>query len=289
MRKTEVDSQFASYVTDKPRLSFTQPSDSKLRRLVIETLERMMGRNKLESIYFNLKDERFNVAQFFGDALKASNVKINYLGRHPEEIKCDGPLIFLANHPFGIIDGLVLCDIAVQVRSDLRIMINSILCKDKDLVPYFLPIDFRETKEAIKTNIRSKQLALEALSNDVPLLIFPSGMVSTAGKMGFGQVKDGPWTTFASKLVKLSKATVVPVYFHGQNSRKFHVASNIAEPLRLGLLMHEATKKIGRSVEVNIGPPLTWPELEKYATRQCMTTALYECVQSLGRSNNSSR
>jgi putative hemolysin len=243
----------------------------------------MMGRNKLESIYYILKDEKFDVTRFFSDALKASRVKINYHGLHPTKIDMQGPLIILANHPFGIIDGLVLCDIAVQTRSDLRIMINSILCQDKDLAPYFLPVDFRESKEAVKTNIRSKQLALEALSNDVPLLIFPSGMVSTAGKMGFGAVKDGPWTTFASKLVKQSKATVLPVYFYGQNSRKFHVASHIAEPLRMGLLMHEATKRIGRSVDVRIGKPLAWSELEKYATRQCLTQALYDSVQSLGR------
>lgn len=108
-------------------------------------------------------------------------------------------------------------------------------------------------------------------------------MVSTAKKFGFGSgsIKDGPWTTFAAKLIKQSKATVVPIHFHGRNSRKFHIASHIALPLRTGLLMHEALNKFGSSLDVTIGDPIEWANLERYEHRQDLTDALYAVVQNL--------
>lgn len=281
MSQPEVDPQFQSYVAEKPSLSYVQPDDSRLTKFVINRLELMMGRDKLESVYRDLKGKPFSIDQFFGDAIAASNIKVNYRGISPDDIEVDGPLIFLANHPFGIVDGMVLCDIAARMRGDMRILLHSILCQDIDLAPYFLPVDFNENKAAMKTNIRTKQLALDALKSNVPLLLFPSGMVSTAGKFGFGSVKDAPWTTFAAKLVKKSKATVVPIYFHGRNSRKFHVASHIAASLRTGLLMNEATNKFGSSVDVAIGEPMPWAELERYQHRQSLTDALYDSVQDL--------
>ena len=137
------------------------------------------------------------------------------------------------------------------------------------------------TKQALKTNIRSKQLALEFLSQDVPVLIFPSGTVSTANKFGFGSVQDAPWTTFAAKIIREARATVVPIFFHGQNSRKFHVASHIAEPLRMAMLVHEALKKFGQTVKIEIGEPLKWDHLKDKGSRRQLTDYLYHQVQAL--------
>ena len=198
-----------------------------------------------------------------------------------QAVPITGPLMFVANHPFGVVDGIVLCDMALRVRGDLRIMLHSLLCQDSQLAQFFLPIDFQETKQALKTNIRSKQLALEFLSQDIPVLIFPSGMVSTADKFGFGTVRDAPWTTFAAKIIREARATVVPIFFHGQNSRKFHVASHIGEPFRMAMLVHEAINKFGKTVEIEIGEPLTWEHLAGRGGRQQLTDYLYQQVQSL--------
>jgi putative hemolysin len=162
-------------------------------------------------------------------------------------------------------------------------MLHALLCQDRQLAPYFLPIDFEANKNATRTNIRSKQLALDFLSQDVPILIFPSGMVSTASRMGFGPVTDGPWSTFAAKIIREAKATVVPFYFHGQNSRKFHIASHIAEPLRMALLVHEALNKFGQTLRVEIGEPLHWDQLaQSCGSRNELTQFLYRKVQMLG-------
>lgn len=283
MDLVEIDPQFSAYLRDPPTLSYTNPEDSWLSRQLVSALELMFGRNKIESLYYRLKEKDFNIQTFFADALREANITVDFDAGRLAAIPNSGPLMFVANHPFGVVDGVVLCDLALRARGDLRILLNSLLCQDRQLAPFFLPIDFEETKAAQKTNIRSKQLALQHLSRDVPVLIFPSGMVSTADRFGFGRVVDGPWTTFAAKIIREANATVVPVFFHGRNSRKFHVASHIAEPLRMALLVHEALKKFGATVRVEIGRPIPWQELENRGGRAELTQFLYQRVQALGR------
>ena len=196
------------------------------------------------------------MARFFDEAFYATRIERRYLGVDPATISDEGPLLFVANHPFGIVDGLALCDIALQARGDFRIMIHSLLCQDKDLAPYFLPVDFNLTKAAMKNNIRAKKVAQDCLKRNIPILIFPSGFVSTASKKGFGGVVDAPWTTFAAKLIRDAQASVVPVYFPGRNRRAFHLASHIAEPLRMALLLSEARHRFRKPL--NAVEQYTW-------------------------------
>ena len=281
MSFAHVDPQFRSYLREPPRISYTNPDDTWLVRHFVSSIEILLGRNKIEAVYNNLKDEQFNLTTFFSSALKETKITAKYDLEKLRAVPKTGPLMFVANHPFGVVDGIVLCDMALRVRGDLRIMLHSLLCQDSQLAQFFLPIDFQETKKARKTNIRSKQLALEFLSQDIPVLIFPSGMVSTADKFGFGTVRDAPWTTFAAKIIREARATVVPIFFHGQNSRKFHVASHIGEPFRMAMLVHEAINKFGKTVEIEIGEPLTWERLADRGGRQQLTDYLYQQVQSL--------
>ena len=274
---------FPEYIQENPTLSYVQPTDPWIMQKFISGVEILFGRRKIESIYDELKEQPFDVESFFTSALKATKIDSCYDAAKLNALPKTGPLVFVANHPFGVVDGLVLCDLAVKTRGNFRILINAMLCRDRDLAPYFLPIDFHETKAAVKNNIRSKKMAQEALEQDIPLLVFPSGFVSTADRKGFGTVVDAPWTTFAAKLIRDTQATVVPVYFRGQNSRIFHLASHVAEPLRMALLLKEASNKFGTKVIAEIGDPLLWTDLDTVGNRQQLTSYLYDKVQCLAK------
>ena len=270
-----------SNISNAVKISFCQPGDPWILRKIIDLLEVIFGSKQVFAIYEKLKREPFEVANFFKGAMRETQVKCHYDQEKIKKIPKDGPLIIVANHPFGIVDGMIMCDIAAKVRGDFRILINSVLCVDEDLNNHFLPVDFDQTKEAIKTNIATKQKATEAIKNGIPLVIFPSGHVSTADRFGFGRVVDAPWTTFAAKLIKESNATVVPIFFRGQNSRLFHVASHISMAFRSALLLNEARKRFGKTVEIEIGDPIPWRENEAFTKRKDLTDFLYAKVQSL--------
>ena len=275
----DVDPMFEHYLVDEPRLTYESPDDGPLTRAFVRLLEGFLGRQKMEAHYQNLKGRQTDAKTFFREAFKLTNITIDGDMSPIANIPKNRPVLFIANHPFGVIDGLIMCNLALDYADDFQVVINSLLCQDRDLVPHFLPIDFSETKEAAKRNVRTKQLAGKALDNGVPLILFPSGMVSTAGAPGFGNVVDAPWTTFIAKLVMQYQPTVVPVFFHGQNTRLFHVASNIAEPFRMAMHMREALRRFGSTVSLDVGQHHSPEDYSHISSRQEMTEHFYNIVQ----------
>jgi len=272
---------FERFLRAEPRVTYVEESDSLPRRLIIDRIERLMGRGKVDQIYQDLKEPDFDAQVFFKDALARGNINLQYDEAQLAKVPATGPVVFVANHPFGIIDGLGLCNLALKCRGNFQILIHAILCQDKDLLPHFLPIDFTNHPDATKTNIYTKRLALQSLENDVPILIFPSGGIATANKLGFGEVIDRPWTTFAAKLIQQSGATVIPCFFHGRNSRLFQFASYIAEPFRLALLLNEIVNKFDSKVKISTGDPVTPEEVSELGSRAEITDALHTRVWNL--------
>ena len=259
----------------RPKLTYADPEDSRLKVALIRAVEVATGRLKLERIYRKLKADPSRIDAFFGDALRLGRINIDQDGLEASQIPTDGPVVFIANHPFGLVDGLMLCDLAMRCRGRFQILLNARLCKDEDLDPFFLPVDFNETREALATNIATKRTALETLRSNGTILIFPGGGVATAPARG-GRAEEFPWTTFTAKLVHQSKATVIPVYFHGRNSRLFHVASAIGEAARTAVLLFEARNKLGKTFRMTVGEPLSYSRLERYGGRAELTEFLYQ-------------
>ena len=167
-----------------------------------------------------------------------------------------GPLVIIANHPFGVIDGLSLGYILSLVRADFKLIVNELLCKEGLFNKYLLPIDFRETKAALRTNLNTRNEVLSILENDGSIAIFPSGGVATAVKPFSKDVRDLEWKNFLTKMVRREDLTVVPIFFHGRNSQLFQIASHINQSLRYGLLLNEVTNKRGKTIKITIGDPI---------------------------------
>jgi putative hemolysin len=276
------DPLFQHHLEERPTLTYAQPDDPWAARQLILTIENVFGRRKVQRLYDRLKSQPFELNQFFQDAVAATEIDLRYDRAQLENIPATGPLVMVANHPFGVMDGTILCHLAAQARGDFRILINAVLCRDKDLAPYFFPVDFSPGKAAKKNNVAMGRRAREAMAANIPVLIFPSGFVSTAGKFGTGQVIDAPWTNFAAKLISDARANVVPIFFHGQNSRAFHIASHLSESLRMAFLIREAKIRFGTRFDVSIGDTLPYESLEGIGGRKALTHYLYDAVQKLG-------
>ncbi|HXE26449.1 MAG TPA: glycerol acyltransferase, partial [Roseiarcus sp.] len=113
---------------------------------------------------------------------------------------------------------------------------------------------------------------------------FPAGAISTTpDALGMKPAVDGRWQPFASQLIQRSKATVIPIWFGGQNSRLFQIASHLSATLRLSLIFHEVKMRIGASLPVAIGAPIPFAELAAIGDRQALADELRARVYALAR------
>jgi putative hemolysin len=119
-----IDPQFEPYLREKPGLTYASSDQPWVARQVTRSVERALGRRRLEKHYFALKAGGLSSQDFFQLALIRSGVQLNADFSPLEQIDKGRPLLFLANHPFGVLDGLVMCNIALKVASDFRVVIN---------------------------------------------------------------------------------------------------------------------------------------------------------------------
>lgn len=263
-----------------PKLSYASQDDPWLKRNSIRCIERLSGRKRIERLYAEVIQEWGINGSFWELAIEKLQLDLEINRQQLAKVPPEVPVLFIANHPFGVLDGIIICQLAHSVRRDFRILINSVLCQEDRIAEYLLPVDFENTREAVRTNIQTKKLAQETLNRNGALAIFPAGGVATAEKP-FGKAVDLDWKVFTAKMIQMSKATVVPVYFDGQNSRIFQLVSQFSMTLRLSLLLHEVNNKIGKKLHVEIGDPIPYEELANIKNRQHLTQHLREITLSL--------
>ncbi len=251
-----------------------------IKNIMIQSIERLTGRRKLEKLYTGLLDELGGDATFWEAALSQLQLNLEYDETQLAKIPRSGPVVFIANHPFGVLDGLIICHLAAKTRQHFKIVINRALCREDRISNYLLPIDFSETKEAIQININTKKQALKLLDQEGTIVIFPAGGISTSNGF-FGQAIDLEWKLFTAKLIQMSQATVVPIYFHGQNSRVFQIASQFSLTLRLSLIIYEVNRKIGQTIRISIGDPIPYQAIADIGGRKKLLGHLRQVTYSL--------
>ena len=265
-------------------LTYAAPSDPRLKRWIIHTIEGLSGREKFLPLYRYWRDHIVpRSARPYGEVLDLVDVdmQVNTHGQAwPPAIAKETPLVMIANHPFGIGDGIAILAMAEQLGRPFKVLINNQLLTIPEIRPYSLPIDFDETRAAQQVNLATRKEALRLLSQGTTIIVFPAGGVATAKSM-FGRAVDLPWKLFTARMIQTSKASVLPVWFEGQNGPLFHLASRFSLTLRLSLLVSEFRRFAGSTLRVNVGPVIPFAELKHGADRKLLTEELHSIVHGL--------
>ncbi|WP_299736462.1 lysophospholipid acyltransferase family protein [uncultured Roseobacter sp.] len=245
-------------------ISYSFSAETKGGRALIRVMENSTGRLRLIKRARGYEDEVAAGRDFFDVMVERYGLTLETVSGSLDLIPREGPLIMIANHPYGILDGLMMGHILARTRGDFRILANSVFRKAEDLNRIILPISFDTTKEAMALNIATRKTALDYLSNNGAIGIFPGGTVSTAARP-FSRPMDPGWRSFTARMIAKSGATVVPLYFDGHTSRLFQIASHMHSTLRMGLLIKEFRKRVDTPVKVAIGQPIGRDVLEPLA------------------------
>jgi putative hemolysin len=242
--------------------SYAAPDDPRLKRLVIRAIETMTGQPYLKSLYDAHRLNPVPGESFWSAAMRNLELSIRYNEEGLAKLPKTGPLVIVANHPFGVLDGLIISYLTSLVRNDFLVLTNSVLYQADEIREHLLPIDFAETKEALTTNLKSRAAAKTHLLKGGVLVVFPAGGASTAPKMWSKRAVDAEWKNFARAPDRGGQGACRAGLFRGTDSRLFQIASHISMTLRLSLFFKEVYDKIGSELHVRIGDLIPYSDLD---------------------------
>lgn len=237
-------------------ISYAFSAETKGGRALIRLMENTTGRLGLIKRAQGYEVDVAAGQAFFTVMWERYGLSLEAVHGSLDNIPAKGPLIVIANHPYGILDGLTLGHILEERRRDFRILANSVFRKAEEVKRVVLPISFENTKEALALNIQTRKSSLQYLAAGGAIGVFPGGTVSTAAKP-FSKPMDPGWRSFTARMIAKSGATVLPIYFHGHTSRLFQIASHMHTTLRMGLLIKEFGRRVDTPVRISIGEPIT--------------------------------
>lgn len=223
---------------------------------------KIAGLDKLNELYDRLAD--YKGVEFSDKVLESLDITLNVNTSALENIPKEGGVVITSNHPFGGLDGLAALSILGKVRKDVKILTNFILSKVPNVSDYFIPINttYAFGKFTAPT-ISGLRQAEEHLLKGGLLVIFPAGEVSSWNNQG-KVVEDAEWMTYISRQVRRSKCPVIPMYFHGKNSKYFQWLGRISTKLSDLRFTGEIFDKKGKEIKVRIGSVIQHAELEKF-------------------------
>ena len=246
---------------DRKKLSYANTFTNPVQRNTIKTLELLTGKLRLLGKVRQFEKMGIPVGQpFWKQALDL--LGINLLTKQSEitKIPKKGSLVITANHPHGLVDGMVLAELIGKVRTDYKILTRSLLTGVKQIDQFMIPVPFDHEEDALKKSLEMRKSAMDHLENGGVVVIFPSGKVASSETM-FGDVIEGDWNPFTAKLIQKSGANVVPIFFPGSNSRIYQIANQISATLRQGLLIYEVVHAMNKPQKPLVGSLIKQDEI----------------------------
>ncbi len=197
---------------------------------------------------------------FIENILEVLEIKPEYLENELKSIPKEGSFMAYANHPMGILDGLLFIYLLRKRRTDIKILANDLLARVEPLKDLLIPVDLYAGKSASKKNVTGLKQMYTHLDNKGGVLIFPAGEVST---LYDGRVQDKVWEKPVVKLMLKANAPLIPVFFDGKNSMSFHIKGKIHSTWRTLSLASEMYNKQNTSISIRIGKTITQERLNQ--------------------------
>lgn len=249
---------------DRRSLTYSNTFDNPFTRNVIRSMEWATG--KLTILRLIRKFERQGAPQgqaFWKACLDVMGIPIETPQAQLANIPAEGPAVVVANHPHGMVDGMILAELIGRRRLDYKILTRSVLTGiDEVASSYMIPVPFPHDPEAQRKMVEMRAKAMSHLKEGGIVALFPSGVVASSRSM-FGPAIEAEWNVFTGQMIRRSGAQVVPVHFTGSNSRWYQMANRTSATLRQGLLLHEIVHALNKPQAPIIGAPVQAEFLER--------------------------
>jgi putative hemolysin len=201
---------------------------------------------------------------FWPKAIEHMGIRLNTPPEEIARIPAKGPLVVVANHPHGLVDGMIMAEMINRVRPDFRILTRSLLTGIPEVAEFMIPVPFPHEENARELGLEMRREAMAHLEAGGVIILFPAGQVA-ASETWFGPAVEAEWNPFTAKMVQRSGATVLPMRFTGQNTRLYQIANQTSATLRQSLLLYEIKKALFKPQRPHIGHPIPPEELKRWA------------------------
>ncbi len=224
-------------------------------------IEKLLGLDDMAQAYASLSPSDAP-EDFTGKIARHFNISHKIIHGGLSQIPECGPVVVLANHPFGGIEGVLLLSLLLKRRKDVRVMANSVLKRIPELSSSFIGVNPYATKNAVRQNFSAMREALCWLKSQGLLLVFPAGDVAALQFRNM-RIAEGKWDAGIIRLARLGSASIVPLFVAGRNSLYFNLLGKIHPRIRTLLLPREFLNKSGRQIGLSIGSALSPARLRR--------------------------
>lgn len=200
---------------------------------------------------------------FWPKAVRHMGIRIDTPPEEIARIPPTGPVVVVANHPHGLVDGMIMAELVSRIRPDFKILTRSLLTGIPEVEQFMIPVPFPHEENSRELGLEMRNLTMEHLKQGGVIILFPAGKVACS-EGWFGPAVEAEWNVFTHKMIHRSGATIVPMRFTGQNSRWYQIANHLSATVRQGLLLYEIKRALFKPQRPHIGEPIPASELAKW-------------------------
>ena len=271
---------------DMRRLSYAGTFTNPAKVVTIRAIEWITAKVKLLQMIRSFEKSGAPVGvTFWSKAVAHMGIRIDTPPEEIARIPKTGPVVVVANHPHGLVHGMIMGELVSRVRSDFRILTRSLLTGIPEIEEFMIPVPFPHEENSRELGLQMRDLTMAHLAEGGLVILFPAGKVACS-ETWFGPAIEAEWNVFTHKMITKSGATIVPIHFTGQNSRAYQIANKLAATLRQGLLLYEIRRALFKPQRPHVGLPLSAGELDKWkGNPRGFLAWLREHTLSLGKIN----